>query len=91
MINAENVTIWVKWAPNLASFAAAFCALRTHARQGPNLGTSTTLASSHTRGQLGTLYREPVLDSDDPPLRFPPSLLPLHVLVQQRPHGSDLY
>jgi hypothetical protein len=35
---AGNVTIWVKWPPNLASFAAAFCSLRTHARQGPNLG-----------------------------------------------------
>ena len=30
---AGNVTIWVKWAPNLASFAAAFCSLRTRARQ----------------------------------------------------------
>jgi hypothetical protein len=36
--HAENVTIWVTWPPNLASFAAAFCILRTHARQGPNLG-----------------------------------------------------
>jgi len=33
-VNAEKVIIWVKWAPNLASFAAAFCSLRTHARQG---------------------------------------------------------
>jgi hypothetical protein len=30
----EKVIIWVKWAPNLATFATAFCPLRTHARQG---------------------------------------------------------
>jgi hypothetical protein len=27
--SAGNLCIWVKWAPNLASFAAAFCSLRT--------------------------------------------------------------
>ena len=32
---AEN-KIWVKWAPNLVAFAAAFCSLRTNARQGSN-------------------------------------------------------
>jgi hypothetical protein len=33
---ASNLYIRVKWAPNLAVFAAAFCSFRTHARQGSN-------------------------------------------------------
>jgi hypothetical protein len=33
----DNITIWVKWPPNLASLAPAFYVLRTHARQRPNL------------------------------------------------------
>jgi len=31
-VNAENLTIWVKWAPNLAWFVAAFRSLCTQAR-----------------------------------------------------------
>jgi hypothetical protein len=40
---AGHLCIWVKWAPNLAVFAAAFCCRSTHARQGPipNLGPIT--------------------------------------------------
>ena len=50
--NEVNVTIWVKWEPNLASFAAAFYSLRTHAEQGPNL-RPLPLASSKPGANFG--------------------------------------
>jgi hypothetical protein len=39
----EKLYVWVKWAPNLADFAAAFCSLRTHARQGSRALISCSL------------------------------------------------
>jgi hypothetical protein len=49
--NAENLYLWVKWPLNLAVFVAAFCSLRTHARQGSNSGSLDTHSRRHTLGQ----------------------------------------
>jgi hypothetical protein len=81
LANTENLTISVKWAPNLASFVAAFCALCTYARQG-------VTADSRSRRQnlanlnlyLGARFGPPLLPS-----------LPLDFSLQQRPYGLDLY
>lgn len=51
----------MKWPPNLAPFDAAFCSLRTHARQGSN---SESLPAGLAAPNL---VREPVLDSHAPP------------------------
>jgi hypothetical protein len=64
MRDAEQVIIWVKWAPNLASFAAAFL-LPSHPRQkGSN-------SESLEGGQIWPTFElagEPVLDSPSPHL-----------------------
>jgi hypothetical protein len=55
-INAGNIIVWVKWAPNLVAFAAAFCSLRTHARQGSN-SESLPARLGPNLGQLGPLVQ----------------------------------
>jgi hypothetical protein len=72
-------------APNLALFAAAFCVLHTHAKQGSN---SESLPSRGAKFGPAFCTREPVLD----PHVFPtlPSR-PAHFCVQRQPHEPDLY
>jgi hypothetical protein len=53
MLDAEKTILWVKGAPNLAVFAAAFCSLHTHARQRSNSGS---LAVPAVRRLIGTFY-----------------------------------
>ncbi len=76
---AGNLYMWVKWAPNLASFDAAFCDISTHARQASawryilvNLGP----ASPHTCALLSlwsSMFRDDLVDHK-PILRPQPSV-----------------
>ncbi len=58
--DAENLYIRVKWAPNLAFFAAAFCDLFTHARQGSSrryiLVSLGPVSAPHSRTPLYLIF-----------------------------------
>jgi hypothetical protein len=68
---AGKLSIGVKWVPNLALFAAAFCSLRIHARHGSTLESLPSRSAKF--GQLWTSYTEPFLNSHVLwPLPLPP-------------------
>ena len=65
-LNTENLTIWVKWTPNLAWFVAGFCSLCTHA-----IYKGSNSEPGRSRGQIWAnvnMYRGPVLDLSPSPL-----------------------
>ncbi len=77
---SENLYIWVKWALNLAVFAAAFCVPCTHARQGSN-SESLPVSQSQNGSTFGP---------GTPFWTFMRSLSPslsVDFTVQQRPYG----